>query len=146
MPQKPGTDPKLQALREQGGLNPRPQDVTDELFRSREFFDAHDQLQVKYEMLRRVENDGHSVTQAASAFGFSRPRFIRRKPLFGKLAFRDWFPANGGRAKPTNSPRKSSIFSASSDSAIHPYEDRRWHAWYNNASSWRFTHAASNAV
>jgi transposase len=82
MPKDPGTDPKLKALREQGCLNPRPQDVTDELFRSSDFFDSRDQLQVKYEMLRRVESDGHSVTQAASAFGFSRPSFYQAQAAF----------------------------------------------------------------
>lgn len=82
MPKQPSRDPKLQALREQGCLNPRPQDVTDELFRSSDFFDPRDQLQVKYEMLRRVENDGYSVTQAASAFGFSRPSFYKAQDSY----------------------------------------------------------------
>jgi transposase len=82
MPPTPLTDPKLKALREKGRLNPRPQDVTDELFYSGEFFDARDQLQVKYEMLRRVESDGYSVTQAATAFGFSRPSFYQAQSRF----------------------------------------------------------------
>jgi transposase len=82
MPKVPDSEPKLQALREQGCLNPRPQDVTDELFRSSDFFDARDQLQTKYEMLRRVENDGYSVTQASSAFGFSRPSFYQTQASF----------------------------------------------------------------
>ena len=96
MPKKPGTDPKLQAIREQGCWNPRPQDVTDELFRSREFFDAHDQLQVKYEMLRRVENDGHSVTQAASAFGFSRPSFYQAQAAFRQAGLPGLVPRKRG--------------------------------------------------
>jgi len=61
---------------------PRPQDVTDDRFRSGEFFDARDQLQVKYEMLRRVESDGYSVTHAAAAFGFSRPSFYQAQSAF----------------------------------------------------------------
>src|ERR1700686_319653 len=81
MPKQPD-DPKLKALRQMGCLNPRPQDLTDELFRSSDFFDARDQLQAKYEMLRRVENDGHSVTQAASAFGVSRPSFYQTQASF----------------------------------------------------------------
>ena len=82
MPKEPNSDRKRNALREQGCLNPRPEDVTDDLFRSNEFFDARDQLQVKYEMLRRVESDGDSVTQAASAFGFSRPSFYQAHAAF----------------------------------------------------------------
>jgi transposase len=82
MPKEPDSDPKLKALREQGCLNPRPRDVTDELFGSGDFFDPRDQLQVKYEMLRRVEKDGYSVTQAASAFGFSRPSFYQTQATF----------------------------------------------------------------
>jgi hypothetical protein len=32
-----------------------------------------DLVQVKYEMLRRVRVDGHSVSQSATGFGLSRP-------------------------------------------------------------------------
>jgi transposase len=48
--------------------------VVDEAFRSSEFFDARDLVQVKYEMVRqaRVEAEGSSVSAAAGAFGFSR--------------------------------------------------------------------------
>ena len=40
MPKQPPTDPKLEILRQQGTLNLRPEDVTDELFKTGEFFDA----------------------------------------------------------------------------------------------------------
>ena len=73
----PDTDPKLEALRERGTLNPRPGDVTDPLFANDSFFDPRDLVQVKYEMLRRVQSEGHSVTGAATAFGFSRPSFYQ---------------------------------------------------------------------
>ena len=68
-------DPKVAALREARCLNPHPADVTDEAFRSQEFFDARDAVQVKYEMVRRVRVDGDSVTAAAAAFGYSRPSY-----------------------------------------------------------------------
>jgi transposase len=68
-------DPKLDALREHGILNPCPERVVDPLFSGSEFFDPRDLVQVKYEMVRRVEIDGASVTDAAAAFGFSRPSF-----------------------------------------------------------------------
>jgi transposase len=81
MPEK---DSKLEALREQGTLNPRPREVTDPLFATDSFFDPRDLVQVKYEMLRRVQSEGHSVTGAATAFGFSRPSFYQ-----ALLAFRE---------------------------------------------------------
>jgi hypothetical protein len=68
-------DPKVEALRAERSLNPRPQTVTDEEFRSSEFFDARDVVQVKYEMVRRVRVDGEAVSRSATAFGFSRPSF-----------------------------------------------------------------------
>jgi transposase len=72
---RPGPDPKVAALRESRTLNPRPQAVRDEQFGSSEFFDARDLVQVKYEMVRRVQIDGASVVHAAAAFGLSRPSY-----------------------------------------------------------------------
>jgi transposase len=71
------TDPKLEALRQARTLNPRPESVVDAQFRAAEFFDARDLIQVKYEMVRRVEVDGVPVAHAAAAFGFSRPSFYQ---------------------------------------------------------------------
>ena len=82
MPKKPPPDPKFLALRQQGCLNPHPQQVNDELFRTREFFDPRDLIQVKYEMLRRVETEGLPVNQSAAAFGFSRPSFYQAQASF----------------------------------------------------------------
>jgi transposase len=68
-------DEKVQALRAAGALNTHAAAVADPVFRGHPFFDARDLVQVKYEMLRRVQVDGHSVTQTAATFGFSRPVF-----------------------------------------------------------------------
>ena len=73
---------KLVALCKAGALNPHPETVTDEIFRSSDFFDARDVVQVKYEMLRRVHKDGQTVTQAAKAYGFSRPSFYQAQAVF----------------------------------------------------------------
>ena len=70
-------DAKASALRARGALNPRPHAVTDPLFVGQGFFDARDLVQVKYEMVRRVQADGQSVRAAALAFGFSRPSFYQ---------------------------------------------------------------------
>jgi transposase len=56
-------------------LNPRPEAVSDQAFASSGFFDARDLVQVKYEMVRRVESDGATVSAAADAFGFSRQSY-----------------------------------------------------------------------
>jgi transposase len=68
-------DPKVDALREDRALNARPEAVRDEQFTASEFFDARDMVQVKYEMVRRVEVDGEPVSRTAAAFGFSRPSY-----------------------------------------------------------------------
>ena len=75
--QRRPVDPKVKALREQGALNHHPERVNDRLFLEKEFFDARDVVQVKYEMVRRVEAEGQSVTAASAAFGFSRPSFYQ---------------------------------------------------------------------
>ena len=77
MSQKSGSSAKRQALRQQGGLNPHPQMVSDPLFQYSDFFDAQDLVQVKYEMLRRVEVEHRPVSHSATAFGFSRPTFYQ---------------------------------------------------------------------
>lgn len=78
----PDKDPKLETLQKQGALNPRPQDVKDELFVEGGFFDSHDLVQVKYEMLRRVQADRKSISDAAAAFGLSRPSFYQARLAF----------------------------------------------------------------
>jgi transposase len=75
-------DAKFQALQQQGTLNPRPKEIRDELFLQDEFFDPRDLVQVKYEMLRRVQSEGQSVTNASANFGFSRPSFYQALSAF----------------------------------------------------------------
>jgi transposase len=82
MSKKPKPDPKVLTLRQQGCLNPHPERVSDELFQTREFFDPRDLIQVKYEMLRRVETEGLPVNQSAAVFGFSRPSFYQAQASF----------------------------------------------------------------
>jgi transposase len=82
---------KPDALRQHGILNPHPDAVTDALFETGDFFDRNDLVQIKYEMLRRVNVDKQSVAQSATAFGFSRPTYyqaeadFQRDGLFGLL-------------------------------------------------------------
>ena len=69
------SDGKARELTASRTLNQRPEAVVDEGFRSAEFFDARDLVQVKYEMVRRVEADGVQVSRAAGALGFSRQSY-----------------------------------------------------------------------
>jgi transposase len=77
MPPKTLSAKKRDLLRQQGTLNPHPEQVTDPLFQTNEFFDPQDLVQVKYEMVRRVQIDKQSVSQSAATFGFSRPTFYQ---------------------------------------------------------------------
>ena len=65
--------PKLEALREEGTFNPSPDEVHDLKFQENEFFDPHDIVQVKYEMLRRVSVENASVSATTEEYGVSRP-------------------------------------------------------------------------
>jgi transposase len=70
-----GNDSKADALRASRTLHPHPEAVTDEVFLTEDFFDVRDMVQVKYEMLRRVNEQGANVSSAAAAFGFSRQSY-----------------------------------------------------------------------
>lgn len=74
---------KRSALRRQGAFNPHAHLVTDPLFLT-EFFDADDIVQVKYEMLRRVNVDKQTVSQSAASFGFSRPTYYQAETDFDR--------------------------------------------------------------
>jgi transposase len=76
------SDSKIKKLKEQGVLNPKAEKVKDELFQKYDFFDPQDLLQVKYEMLRRVQKDGSTVLNASQKFGFSRPSFYKAQNDF----------------------------------------------------------------
>jgi len=89
-------DAKLQSLREQGVLHLRAAAVRDELFTQSDFFDPHDLLQVKYEMLRRVERDGVAVSAAAAAFGLSRPSFYEARHAWEREGLAGLFPHKRG--------------------------------------------------
>ncbi|MFC5099211.1 hypothetical protein [Kibdelosporangium philippinense] len=107
-------DPKAETLRESRTLNPHPESVADERFTDSEFFDARDLVQVKYEMVRRVEVDGVSVTTAAAAFGFSRQSYYQAAAAVAESGPAAWFPPNRGPRVRANSPTRSSTISRNS--------------------------------
>lgn len=73
-----------------------PELVTDELFRENPFFDPRDVVQVKYEMLRRVRVDGHTVSQAAATSGLSRPTYYQAREAFERGGLAGLLPDKKG--------------------------------------------------
>ena len=82
MPVDRGKQDKQLVLRQHATLNPRPGGIKHALFEDSEFFDPHDLLQVKYEMLRLVNVDKRPISEAAKACGFSRPSFYQAQAAF----------------------------------------------------------------
>jgi transposase len=91
-----GPDPKEAALAEARCLNPHPEQVTDAEFGASGFFDARDAVQVKYEMVRKVRAGGAPVTQAAAAFGYSRPAYYATAAALESAGLEALVPARPG--------------------------------------------------
>ena len=87
---------QIKKLKEQGVLNAKAEKVKDELFQKYDFFDPQDLLQVKYEMLRRVQKDGSTVLNASQKFGFSRPSFYKAQNDFSTKGLPGLIPRQKG--------------------------------------------------
>ncbi|MCP5020510.1 MAG: helix-turn-helix domain-containing protein [bacterium] len=87
---------ELGGLRHRNALHPHPERVTSELFTSGVFFDPHDAVQVKYEMLRRVRVDGLSVTRAVKEHGYTRPTYYEAKKAVERDGIAGLLPAKRG--------------------------------------------------
>lgn len=92
-------DPKVEALRAERTLNPRPEAVMDEAFAASDFLDARDLVQVKYEMVRRHRVDGDAVSRSAAAFGFSRQSFYTAAAALDAGGLAALLPARPGRPR-----------------------------------------------
>lgn len=91
---------KVEALREEGTLNQTPAEVHDPKFQQNEFFDPHDIVQVKYEMLRRVSVENASVSSATEEYGVSRPTYYQTKASFDKGGVAGLVPQKRGPRGP----------------------------------------------
>ena len=89
-------DVKLEALGQNGTLNAYPEDVTDDIFSGSEFFDPRDLLQVKYEMLRQVRQDGEPVSKVAKMFGFSRVSYYQIQHAYDQQGLAGLMPRQRG--------------------------------------------------
>lgn len=90
------SDPKAEALRQRGTWHPHPERVRDEAFLGSDFFDPRDGLQVKYEMLRRVQREGQAIRSVAAAFGVSRPTFYAAQAAFARGGLAALLPKKPG--------------------------------------------------
>ena len=90
------TDPKLAALTESGTVNPRADAVRDPAFTDSDFFDPRDLIQVKYEMLRRVQFERQSIAETAALFGLSRPTFYKAQADFERAGLMGLLPVKRG--------------------------------------------------
>jgi transposase len=100
-----GSPDKRQALTHDGTLHPARERVRATLFWEHPaFFDARDELQVKYEMLRAHFVEGQPVTAVCAAFGYSRQTFYLLRTRFaqrGIAGLRDARPGPVGPVKCT---------------------------------------------
>jgi transposase len=89
-------DAKRSLLRQQGVLHPHPEAVTAVLFQENSFFDPNDLIQVKYEMLRRVEAEQTPVSLAAHEAGLSRPSFYQAQAAIQQNGLAGLIPQKPG--------------------------------------------------
>lgn len=87
---------KRDRLKALGVLNPHPADVQSPEFEPDGFFDPHDLVQVKYEMLRLAQVDGASKSEAAARFGLSRPTFYQAERAFERDGLAGLLPRQRG--------------------------------------------------
>ncbi|MGH3731916.1 MAG: helix-turn-helix domain-containing protein, partial [Acidimicrobiales bacterium] len=112
MPDPEESPEKTSLLRHCHALNPRPERVRDLAFAGgNPFFDANDLVQVKYEMLRRVSEDGRPVSEVSATFGFSRPSYYEAQHAFAASGLVGLVPQRPG-------PRRAHKLSAEVVSAL----------------------------
>ncbi len=87
---------KTAHLAKHGTLNRHAERINDPLFQTEPFFDPQDLLQVRYEMLRRVQREGRPVSETAQRFGVSRPTWYQLADAFRKSGLGALIPERPG--------------------------------------------------
>jgi transposase len=87
---------RRQRLKKQGILHPHPENVRTELIAESAFFDAHDLMQMKYEMLRSVRVDQQSAAAAARTFGLSRVAYYHAHRQYERQGLAGLLPRRRG--------------------------------------------------
>jgi transposase len=98
----PHLDPeaKRRALQASGTFNPRHERVGHPLFQQSDFFDPCDLLQLKYETLRALKEEGFSIARAAADFGLSRPTIYQAQNHFQERGLEGLLPGKPGPKSP----------------------------------------------
>ena len=91
-----GNAAKHEEMRRNGSFNHRAANVTADIFNNSYFFDAHDLVQVKYEMLRAVEKDRREVSSTSAAYGFSRVSYYQIKKEYDESGVAGLIPKKRG--------------------------------------------------
>lgn len=89
-------DSKARSLREHHALHSHPENVRDEAFQQYEFLDPRDQVQVRYEMLRRHRVEGKPVAEVTRSFGMSRQAFYVTDATFSEHGIPGLLPRRRG--------------------------------------------------
>ena len=100
MTRDPPSDPKERHLRLRRALHPHPERVRDEAFLTSEFFDPRDQVQVRYEMLRRHRVDKDAISQVTRRFGVTRPTFYQVAAQYEREGLAGLVPSKRGPKGP----------------------------------------------
>ena len=100
MTKKTLSQKKHKILHENGTLNPTPELVKHDLFKKGNFFDPHDLVQLKYETIRAIKQEGCSIAKASRDFGFSRPTTYQLLECFDKAGLTGLLPKKRGPKHP----------------------------------------------
>ena len=95
MATNPPSRAKEQVLRQGGTFNARAEQVQES-----DFFDPHDSVQVKYEMVRAIEKEDRPVARAARDFGLSRPSVYEAKERLAEEGMVGLLPQKRGPRRP----------------------------------------------
>jgi len=88
---------KIEFLKNEGLLNPKPQAISSPEFHGQEFFDPLDLPQVRYEMLRAARVGIRSVAEVCRQFGFSREYFYQLERAFNRRGYAALVSTRTGR-------------------------------------------------
>ena len=100
MPHPPDSAAKRQALQASGTFNAWHDRVRHPLFEKGDFFDPRDLLQLKYETLRALQEEGYSIARAAAEFGLSRPTIYQAHDHFQERGLQGLLPDKPGPKQP----------------------------------------------
>ena len=91
---------RARRLKKEGTLHPHPDKVRTDLIAKSRFFDENDLMQMKYEMLRSVDVDKQSVSEAARTFGLSRVAYYHARSQYQQHGLAGLLPRRRGPKRP----------------------------------------------